>query len=308
MTTISKGIISKKVKFQGKDLSNEIAQVKVFVGNGKKINLILNNEIVLRIGIKKEEKDAFLDKTKADSLKKFKLLIPKNNSILRNMLISEVEIRSKINKDKSETIDRPKSDEKDFLGSIERRGKEISEAGKKLGIDSIKIHKEFYCDRCCGFRTGRGLVDKKEVITCLKCHNILSTRKVSNLPTNVFSYLNGFWLEDYTANVLDSMGWTVWSSPTLEVYGVSGCPHQIDVLAIKNGRILIVECKSGEFNQNHLKNMLAKYYDIRCHHALAISIAEMHPDAKKIIEKNPAIKYCDNIGTVEQIKKVILKL
>jgi len=88
------------------------------------------------------------------------------------------------------------------------------------------------------------------------------------------------------------------------IYGVSGASHQIDVLAIKEGRILIVECKTGEFSPTQVMNFLGKYYDIRCHKASAVAIGKIHPDGRKIIEKNAAIDYCDNItGSRKFIKK-----
>ncbi len=312
MSIITKKVISKKITFKEKDLGEKIAQVDVFIGGGKKINLILNNEIVLRFDIKKEKKDILLEKLKSDSLKKFKLLNRKNNSILKDILISEVEIRTNINKDKNGTIDRDKSKEKDFINGIEIRCKEIVKLGKKLGFNLSGVHKEFYCRKCGAFRTGPGIKynkkKKEEKINCLKCRNILISRKFIHLTDNVYTYLNGQWLQDYIAHILNSLGWIAWSSSNLFVYGVSGYPHQIDVLAIKNGVILIVECKTGEFNQKDVKDMLAKYYDIRCHYALAVSLPRMHPEAKKIIEKNPAIRYCDDIKNIGQIKKIISKL
>ena len=91
------------------------------------------------------------------------------------------------------------------------------------------------------------------------------------------------------------------------VYGVSGAPHQIDVLAIKNGRVIIVECKAGDFSPNQIKNIMAKYYDIRCHNALALSTYTIHHDGKKIIEKNPAIRYYDRIDTVHKLQRALKK-
>lgn len=307
MTVTPKRIPAKTVVLSNTDIKDGVALVDLSFGANNEVKLIISNEILIRYSIKKEEADKFLEKIKADCVKGFKLLGTKNHSLLREILLSESEIRTKINKDKGETFNRPSSEETDYIGGIERRGMKMQESGKKLGLMLCRQHKEFYCDKCHAFRPGPGLSTEDKII-CLKCKNLLKSKLVYHLPTNVFAYLNGFWLEDYIAHILSSMGWVAWSSPNLYVYGVSGFPHQIDVLAIKDGRIMVVECKTGEVNQNQVKNMLAKYYDIRCHHALLVSLDIMNSDAKKIIEKNPAIKFCDNIKGVTTVKRIISKI
>ncbi|HXK32051.1 MAG TPA: hypothetical protein VJ378_01080, partial [Candidatus Paceibacterota bacterium] len=72
MATLPKKIISKDIIFQSKDLENRVAQVNVCIGNDRKINLIIDNEVVLRFDNREEKKDNFLEKLKISSFKNFK--------------------------------------------------------------------------------------------------------------------------------------------------------------------------------------------------------------------------------------------
>jgi hypothetical protein len=311
ITPEKRRLIIKEINFLENDLTGDkLAQVNVLIENNKKINLILNNDIILKFDFKEDKNDRKFIELKKSCFKKFKLLVPQNNKILKEILFSEMEIRTKINEDKNKNNDRPLSEEKDFLGGIDRRSNDILSWGKKLGLDLFYKHSEFYCKRCHAFRAGPGLPSsqKEEKVICLKCRNLLSEKRLVHVAKDFFPYLNGDWLEDYIAITLNRLGWMAWSSPTLMVYGVSSQPHQIDVLAIKNGKIIIVECKTTRFNPIDVKNILAKYYDIRCHYAILVSLPKINIEAQKLIEKNPAIKLCDDIKNISKIKKILYKL
>ena len=223
------------------------------------------------------------------------------------MVLSDREIREMINKDKKELIRREESDFKDFLDSVRKRQKQLEKFSKVLGITVTKEHAEYYCNTCRGFRAGPDLTEKSPQ-HCKYCDNILKKKNISGIENEIASYLGGYWLEDYVANILNSNGWVAWSLPSLNVYGVSGAPHQVDVLAIKNGRILIVECKTGDFTPSQIRTFLGKYYDIRCHQALAISLENIHPDGIKLIEKNLAITSCDKITSHTRLSAKISKI
>ena len=285
---------------------SEIARADIHFGS-KNISLFVGSDLLLRFQYKDQGKNKVSKLLKEQILKNRKIFTAKRQKLIQKLLVADREIRELLNKDKRELSKRNKSEFEDFDNNLKRRQDLLKKLAKNLKFEIVKSHKEHLCKNCNGFRPGPSLATEDKP-TCALCKGLLKGFYIQQIDTEVVNYLTGYWLEDYIASLLNKNEWKAWSSPTLMVYGVSGASHQIDVLAIKRGRVLIVECKTGEFAPTQVMNFLGKYHDIRCHQAFAISIGRIHPDAKKIIEKNAAIDYYDNIKSyaklVEKIKQI----
>ena len=285
---------------------DSIARTDIHFGN-RNITLLIGPDLLLRFQYKEQKGNQALKRLKEKILKNKKVFTAERQRSIQKLLVADREIRELLNKDKKELTKRDQSGLDDFLNNLRRRQDTLRTLAKKLKFEVIKPRKEYFCKNCNGFRPGPDLT-QKELPKCALCKNLLKKLSINQLDTDVVNYLTGHWLEDYIANIFNTLKWKAWSSPTLLIHGVSGASHQVDVLAIKNGRVLIVECKTGEFSPTQVMNFLGKYYDIRCHQALAVAIGRIHPDAKKIIEKNAAIDYYDNIRNIRSYKKLIKKI
>lgn len=309
MSVTPKKILVKnlKVRYPSSEGDNPVTEFNILFSGGERTTLLVSPDSIIRIEHKKQRVGQLLNKLQKKILAGFSLMKPANFSILRNIIITDREIREKINKDQGDLTKRDTdSDFRDFLNGIHHRGEKIDKLQKKLSLDLLRKQKEYYCKRCKAFRPGPSL--DSNIVNCRRCGELLKGIRINYLKKDIRKYISGFWLEDCVAKILNSLDWKAWSSPNLMVYGISGVAHQIDVLAIKKGLILIVECKAGDFVSRQIKNLLAKYNDIRCHYAIALSMGSIHPEGKKLIEKNPAIKSCENIKNVNKIKKLISSL
>lgn len=301
-------IIKKRIKIRiSKDFKEDIVvRTDIRLGD-KRMSLLIGHDIVLRFQYQEEKKNKTLERLKVKILNARKIFISKRQRLIQKLLVSDRQIRELLNKDKNELIKRSETEFDDLESNIVRRQKSLNSIANKLKFNVTKPHKEYLCKKCHGFRPGPDLITTSKP-TCVICKNKLESYSIKHIDNDVVGYLTGYWLEDYIATILNKLGWKAWSSPTLMVYGVSGASHQIDVLAIKDGRILIIECKSGEFSPTEVMKFLGKYYDIRCHKALAIAIGKIHSDAKKFIEKNAAISYYDNINSYNKLYKEMSRI
>jgi RNase P subunit RPR2 len=273
----------------------------------KNIALLVGPDLLLRFQYKEQREGKILKRLKEKMLKDKKIFAAERQRFIQKFLVADREIRELLNKDKKDLAKRNQSEFEDFLNNLKRRQDTLKTLAKKLKFEVIRPHREYFCKNCHGFRPGPGLA-QTENPTCTICSNLLKKLSINQIDTDVVNYLTGYWLEDYIANILNKQLWKAWSSPTLMIYGVSSAAHQIDVLAVKEGRVLIIECKSGEFLPTQVMNFLGKYHDIRCHKAFAVAIGRIHPDAKKIIEKNAAIDYYDNIKNYAKLVKKISQI
>ena len=285
---------------------NNVARADIHFGS-KNITLLIGPDLLLRFQYKDQVGNKILRLLKEKILKDRKVFTAKRQKFIQKLLVADREMREQLNKDKKELNKRNSSEFDDFSNNLKRRQDLLKKSAKNLKFEVIKPHKEYLCGNCHGFRPGPSLATTDKP-TCALCKNLLKGFYIQLIDTDVVNYLTGYWFEDYIANLLNKNGWKAWSSSTLMVHGVSGASHQIDVLAIKDGRVLIVECKTGEFAPTQVMNFLGKYYDIRCHQALAIAIGRIHPDAKKLIEKNAAIDYYDNIKSYGSLTEKIRQI
>lgn len=122
----------------------------------------------------------------------------------------------------------------------------------------------------------------------------------------IISYLNGFWLEDYIARILRSIGWKTWCHGS--VMGSSGISHPVDILAISLGRVLVGECKSGAFGTKDIFNFAAQYFDIKCSYGFFFALKEK-PDSrgKDYMERTPGLCLLDNLENLTD-EKIVKKI
>lgn len=79
----------------------------------------------------------------------------------------------------------------------------------------------------------------------------------------------------------------------------SGVSHDVDVLSVrrKEGRICLIECKTGDVTQKDVYNFWTKVYDTGAHLGLLAMIQGLSdPEALLFIEKNPYLRLLENIG------------
>ncbi len=297
-------VVKRNVTIPASSTSDEanIAQTDIRFGN-KNITLLVGPDFLLRFDFKKNKVNRKLEKLKVKIIKDKKIFTTEKRKTAQDILLIDQGIREALSKDKKDLLKRSDADSEDFLDKLERKQKKLNDITRKIKFDIIELHTEYFCKKCNGFRPGPDLTQSNA--TCIICQNLLKKEKITLIDNDIGNYLRGYWLEDYIANILNSYGWKAWSSPNLMIHGVSGAPHQIDVLGIKDGKILIVECKTGDFSPTQVMNFLGKYYDIRCHQALAVAVGKIHLDAKKLIQKNSAICYHDEI---KSFKKLIGKI
>lgn len=299
-------ITNRSVSISGAGGNEKLAQVDVKF-DGKRFNLLIGPGLLLRFEFKETKHNKLFKKLQSKIIRDKDFIKPDKQRALDALSIADTEMREMINKDRRDLIRREESDFKDFLDNLGTRQNKLKTMSKKLGLEVVKPHGEYYCKKCRGFRSGPDLTQTSPP-KCTICQTPLRKKNIDRMDNEISSYLGGYWFEDYVANVLNSNGWVAWSLPSLMIYGASGASHQVDVLAIKNGSILIVECKTGEFSPSQVRTFLGKYYDVRCHKALAIAIGNIHPDGIKLIEKNPAITSCDKITSYRKLQKKISKI
>ncbi len=112
------------------------------------------------------------------------------------------------------------------------------------------------------------------------------------------------WLEFYIANLLNSMEWQTWSH--VHILGSSGVRHEVDVLGVKKGYLLVCECKTGHVTREDVFNFWAKVYDIRSHVSMLALIEGLpEPETREFLAKNPSVLLLENLG--DKRRKQIIK-
>jgi len=77
--------------------------------------------------------------------------------------------------------------------------------------------------------------------------------------------------------------------------GMSGIPHEIDILGIKKGFILIAECKTGKLARSDIFTFSTKITDLKSHVALFMSLLPLpDPETREFLTKNPMVILLEN--------------
>jgi len=197
----------------------------------------------------------------------------------------------------------------DFYVLLTRRWEKIKKIQEELNLVLLKKDKMGFCYKCNALRQGPALVSAlgKAPPKCPICQKEIKSEKFFySLPEHLSEYIRGSWLEDYVAEKLTDLGWL--ALPHIYVYGTSGVKFEIDVLAAKEGKILIVECKTGNTGLNELSSFIAKFYDIKAHRALFVSLPKANKEMRNMVKKNRAFFLIDNIKNDNSLTKELKKV
>ncbi len=146
----------------------------------------------------------------------------------------------------------------------------IIEKERQINISVCDRHYLSFCSGCSAYI---GEIDTL-VTKCSDCNVSLTDHDkivVSYLDNITNTYLDGgTWFEDYIEKLLVSQGWKVWTHGS--VMGASGVLHPIDFLAVKNDRVLIGECKTGDVSTRDISHFFIQKIDIPSHFGLFLSM------------------------------------
>ncbi len=198
-----------------------------------------------------------------------------------------------------------------FVGKVDEKW--VKTENKKLLSIGDKINE----------KTGFEILVPSSILLCPKCKVILSTEEFTGAKKcyicnknitrenakRIYVYKvneqvkrvweKNLWFEAYMARLLRKLDCKTWTS--VHVMGASGILHEVDVLAIRNGTILICECKTGKVSRNDVFNFCTKISDLKSHIAILALIGELpEPETREFVRKNPAIIRLENMGKREE--------
>lgn len=147
---------------------------------------------------------------------------------------------------------------------------DIEKTEREVGIRLSDSYKLGFCKKCHAY-----MGEMSSLITqCPKCSEPITEESkvdVTYLDKTAYSFLDGgIWFEEYVRRLLEEQDWKVWTH--VSVMGSSGILHPIDVLAIKNGRVLIAECKTGAIDARDISHFMTQKSDIPSHFGLFMSV------------------------------------
>jgi len=190
--------------------------------------------------------------------------------------------------------------------------KQILEHEKKLWAIDKKIKEKvgfrittpsvlFACTRCKMILSPKEIADNK----CLICSEPLSEDQIDRIPVYKVPdeikklWRSNLWFESYFAKLLDKLGFQTWVG--VYAMGASGILHEVDVLAIKKGTVVVTECKTGKVSRNDVFNFCTKINDLKAHVSILALIKGLpEPETREFLRKNPAIITLENMGAKEE--------
>lgn len=191
-------------------------------------------------------------------------------------------------------------DEK-FVSTYEKNLLSISEQfEERTGVKIIVPSNLFICPKCNTHLWDREIDDKK----CLSCNSPINQSNIKRIPIyrvhegikNIWK--SGLWFEAYLGSILQKLGYKTWIG--VHVMGASGILHEIDVVAIRDGTLIVCECKTGKISRNDVFNFYTKSGDTKAHISILALIGSF-PDTqtRDFVKRNPAIIRLENMGTMD---------
>ena len=177
------------------------------------------------------------------------------------------------------------------LWDIDEKIKEIT--GFRITVPFVLLA----CDKC------KNILSPKEISEnrCLVCNEPLNIEKIEyipiyKVPDEIKAIWNSnLWFEAYVAKMLRRLNFQTWIG--VHCMGASGIMHEVDVLAIRDGTIVIAECKTGKITRNDVFNFCTKISDLKAHVSILALIKELpEPETREFIRKNRTIVMLENIG------------
>ena len=191
--------------------------------------------------------------------------------------------------------------------------KQLLKDNKKLSAIDRKLRR----------KTGFGILLTSNILGCPNCNVVLATEEyksakkcivcgkrirrnkaktinVHKVPESIKEvWTRNLWFEAFVAKLFRKLGWKTWVN--VRVMGSSGMKHEVDVLAIKKGTVLVSECKTGKVKRQDVFNFWAKATDLKAHmgiFALLKSLPES--ETRRFIEKNPIIVSLEKVGELKE--------
>ena len=163
-----------------------------------------------------------------------------------------------------------------------------------------ETYSDFYIAFDRSTKSGR-LIEVREKMKCPICGKAVTPKNVLNVtlhrlhPSIKKVWERNLWLEQYLSKILKFFGWKTW--PHVHVLGSSGIRHEVDVLGVKDGYVLVCECKTGNVSRQDVFNFWTKTYDIKSHLSILALIQELpEPETRQFILKNPSVTLLENLG------------
>jgi predicted RNA-binding Zn-ribbon protein involved in translation (DUF1610 family) len=117
-------------------------------------------------------------------------------------------------------------------------------------------------------------------------------------------FRNELWFELYLADLLSKLEWKTWAH--VGVLGMSGILQEIDVLAIKKGFVLCVECKTGRTSREDAFKFWVKVSDLKSPYGIYALLKNLpESETREFLSKSPGIIVLE--GMANKRKKDIVE-
>ncbi|HXQ91962.1 MAG TPA: hypothetical protein VN739_03080 [Nitrososphaerales archaeon] len=104
---------------------------------------------------------------------------------------------------------------------------------------------------------------------------------------------NHLWLSASFSEILESLGWQTW--PRVRVLGSTGRLHSIAILAVKEGRVLTCDFRSGELlGRLDVEEFLAQMFEIRPHFSMFALFHQLYKPLREVLSKYPSVIVLEN--------------
>jgi Holliday junction resolvase len=125
--------------------------------------------------------------------------------------------------------------------TIYQASREVSEVAEKMGEEVFKpVEYGVFCIDCGSYAISP--IKLELLPPCFgKDHRLVKTAVYKLNEVFLIAWEEGMMLEGYASKVLKESGWNALFS--VEVHGVEGGRHEVDILAEKDNNYLIIECK-----------------------------------------------------------------
>jgi hypothetical protein len=191
--------------------------------------------------------------------------------------------------------------DENFVHAYEKNLLSISEKFEdKTGVKIIVASNLFVCSKCNARLFDKEIANKE----CLSCKSPINQSNIKRIPIyrvhegikNIWK--SGLWFEAYLAGRLSKLGYKTWTG--VYVMGASGILHEIDVVAIKDGTLVVCECKTGQISRNDVFNFYTKIGDTKAHFSIFALIGSFpDPQTRDFVKRNPAIIRLENMGNMD---------
>ena len=150
-------------------------------------------------------------------------------------------------------------------------------------------------------------IKKLKIKKCLACDSSITNKNIKRVKTYRLNnkikdvWDSGLWFEAYLAGLLHKLNYKTWTG--VHVMGASGILHEIDVVAIKNGTLVVCECKTGKVSRNDVFNFYTKVGDTKAHFSILAMIGKLpETQTRDFIKRNPGFISLENMGTIDPTK------